>query len=233
MRPLLFSVALLLLVNVLVFWWPSGADSAGHVHRAKEDVNPHFVRLNKEIEDRFYANSKPNKNVLPDLSGVVLNSDSSTCYRLGPFAHSENYELAQAVLFNADISFTKSSRDSQESNVYRVYLGPYVDLATAKDVRTDLKGKNVLDHFIRKESNGQFIVSLGIYTTADTADKAVVLFDGKGRGVKLKDERVVLPKSYWLHFGLQEYDTVRKELAGIDWGESAARMGQYQCQSKV
>lgn len=233
MRTLLFSVALLVLANLLVFWWPAGADKAGHVNRAKEDVNPHFLRLNKEIEDRFYANSKPNKRALPDLSGAGLNSDVSTCYRLGPFAHSENYELAQAVLFNAEISFTKSSRDSQESNVYRVYLGPYSDLAIAKDIRTELKRKKVLDHFIRKEPNGQFIVSLGIYTTAATANNAVVLFDGKIAGVKLKDERVVLPKSHWLHFGLQEYDTVRKELAHIDWGESAAKMGQYQCQSKV
>ena len=234
MRVLPLSVAGLLIINLVVFWWPSGADSSGHVHRPKDDVNPHFVRLNKEIEDRFYAteNIKTTDSSFPNLSGLAVNvAEGHSCYRLGPFAHNESYELAQAVLFNAEVSFTKSVRKSKESNVYRVYLGPYGDLASAKDTRTDLKNKKVLDHFIRKESDGQYIVSLGIYTTLETANKAVALFDGKMDGVQLKDELVVLPESFWLYFALKQNDTVRRELALIDWGESSAKMGKYQCQT--
>lgn len=234
MRVLPLSIAGLIIANLIIFWWPSGADSAGHVHRPKDDINPHFVRLNKEIEDRFYASEgiKTSNASFPNLSGLASSEvDGFSCYRLGPFAHSESYELAQAVLFNAELSFTKSIRKSKESNVYRVYLGPYDGLATAKDVRTDLKNKKVLDHFVRKEANGQYIVSLGIYTTLETANKAVALFDGKVGEVQLKGELVVLPESLWLHFSVNENDTVRKELALIDWGESAAKMGKYQCQT--
>ena len=50
-RFLLYFVGLLVLLNVAVLMWPDKASLATHVYMAKDDVNPHFVRLNKEIED--------------------------------------------------------------------------------------------------------------------------------------------------------------------------------------
>jgi len=242
-RFLLYITAALILLNVSVFMWPDKTYNAAHVYPAKEEVNPHFVRLNKEIEERFY--SRPIEDVVEDLDdGVVdlsaqaevalpsdTNSDVATegCYRVGPFLHQANYELAQAVLFNASVEYKKSKRASKESSVFRIFLGPYETQAEADDARTDLNRKNVLDHFVRKDDDGVLMISLGIYSTPETADTALRLFNDKIGNVKRRRENVVLPDSYWLHFGIDNDDRVLGQLRVIDWGEPSARMGLFNC----
>ncbi|MFT6406743.1 MAG: hypothetical protein ACJAQ6_000153, partial [Arenicella sp.] len=192
-RILLYFVAVLVLLNVAALLWPDKAASAAHVYTAKEDVNPHFVRLNKEIEERFY--SRPIEELSDDSSSepVSLSNDLEVslsagpregCYRIGPFMHQANYELAQAVLFNTGVDYKKSKRASKASNVFRIYLGPFADKAAVDDARVDLKRKKVLDHFVRKQDDGSLIVSLGIYSTSESATSAVRLFSNKLGEVK-------------------------------------------------
>lgn len=233
-RVLIYVCAFLMLANAIAFFWPDQANRAPHVYSAQEDLNPHFLRLNKEIEDRFY--SQPAIEVVApmneDLATLDLSSlADSDCYRIGPFMHRPNYELAEAVLLNANVKYQKTKRVSKESNVYRVYLGPYASAAEVSDVRTSLRRANVLDHFVRKEAEGQYIVSLGIYTTKETANDAVLLFDGKLDNVKLKDEVVVLPDSFWLFFTVVDNEAVKAQLAQMDWGEQSTKMGKHQCQN--
>lgn len=228
MRWLLVCCALLLVVNVGLLFWPDAVSSAGHVHALRDDVNPHFIRLNKEIEEKYLA-AKPRAVV--DGEFRLAATANAGCYRLGPFMHRANYELAQAVLFNADVEYQKSTRKSKQSSVYRVYLGPFASQAEAVDKRTELKRQNILDHFVRKRSSGDFIVSLGIYTTQESANNAVSLFDGKLTAVKLTQENLLLPSSYWLHFSIAEGDQLQDQLALMDWGEQSAKLGKYQCRS--
>ena len=217
----------LLLANLAVLLWPDNTVGASHVYAAREDVNPHFVRLNKEIEDKYLA-AQATSLKDGDLADVGVD-DEQGCYRLGPFMHKANYDLAQAVLFNADVDYQKSTRTPRESSMYRVYLGPYSSQPQAADMRVVLRGKKVLDHFVRKESNGEYIVSLGIYSTKETAENAVELFRTRIGTVKLKSELVFLPNSYWLHFAIEQEDQIQRQLASIDWGEQAAKLGKYQC----
>jgi len=222
----------LLLANLAVLLWPDNTVGAAHVYAVKEDVNPHFVRLNKEIEDKYLAAQatylESGDLEADDLVDIGVD-DNQGCYRLGPFMHKANYELAQAVLYNADVDYQKSTRTSRESNMYRVYLGPYSNQPQAADMRVVLRRKKVLDHFVRKESNGQYIVSLGIYSTKETAENAVKLFKDRIDAVKSKSELVFLPNSYWLHFAIEPEDQIQRQLASIDWGEQAAKLGKYQC----
>lgn len=242
MRFLLYLTALLVLLNVTAALWPDRINSAAHVFEATDDVNPHFVRLNKEIEDRFYSrpieevasdeiNANGVSSVLVDVALSATNPEVATqeCYRIGPFMHQANYELAQAVLFNADVDYKKSKRASQESNVFRIYLGPFQTQAEVDDVRLDLKRKNVLDHFVRKQDDGSLTISLGIYSTADTADTALMLFNDKLGAVKRRSENVVLPDSYWLHFNTSEDERVLMQLSVMEWGEPSAEMGLFSC----
>jgi hypothetical protein len=219
---------LLLIANIALFLWPQDARTAPQIHSQKQDVNPHFVRLNKEIEER-YLDAKP-MPIGSEEEGLLAESGEGGCYRLGPFMHKANYELAQAVLFNADVDYRKSTRASTESSMYRVYLGPYDSQAKATDVRTELKRSNVLDHFVRKEGDSQYIVSLGIYTTEGTALNAVGLLKSQLETIKLKQEVVVLPNSYWLHFDVEDQPQLKLQLARMDWGELSAKLGKYQCQ---
>ena len=232
-RLLCLLCAFLLVANVAAYYWPDKANYAPHVYNPSIDVNPRYVRLNKEIEDKFYSRpatsigSAGESALLDDESGLLTGSN---CYRVGPFLNQVNYDLGQAVLFNAGVDFKKSKRASKESNVFRVYLGPYANQTEATDARVELKRKEVLDHFVRKEDDGDYIISLGIYTTKETADDAILLFDGSLEEVKLKSEVVILPESFWLHFSLNEDDSVRQQLSRIDWGEQSAKMGKFECE---
>ena len=184
--------------------------------------------MNKEIEEKYL-------NLEPALSDenefrLMANSDARG-YRLGPFMHRSNYELAPAVLFNANVEYQKSTREARQSNVYRIYLGPFDSQAEALDKRTDLRRENILDHFVRKQEDGRHIVSLGIYTTQEAAMNALSLFDGKLDSVKMAQEDLLLPNSFWLHFAIREDDPLQQQLSLMDWGEQSAKLGKYQCRS--
>lgn len=226
MRILIFLLALLVLLNVTILFWPDNASSAPHIYTSKAEINPHFIRLNKEIEDK-YLDALPATGGDPEFRLVAANG--ANCYRLGPFMHRSNYELAQAVLFNAEVEYQKSTREAKQSSVYRVYLGPFESQSLALDKRTELRSINILDHFVRKVDEENYIVSLGIYTTAESANSAVELFDGKLDSVKMGQEDLVLPNSFWLHFAIQEGDQLQQQLGLMDWGEQSAKLGRYQC----
>lgn len=237
-RKLFYLIALLIIVNVAVLLWPDSANHAPHVHSVKKELNPHFVRLNKEIEERFYSqvgtevsiSNASNGSADSVSSPAQVNSDG--CYRIGPFVHQSNYELSQAVLFNAGVEYRKSKRLSKESSVYRVFLGPYDSSAEAADVRVELKRQKVLDHFVRKQ-NEQFIVSLGIYSSVESVDKAMSLFQEKLGPVNKQAENIVLPESFWLHFSISDNERVREQLSAMDWGETAAKMGLFECDAAL
>ena len=232
MRFVAYSVAILLLSNVAVFLWPDRSVSAPHVFPETEDVNPHFVRLNKEIEAKFYSQVAIEPEQSSSSGGLQISAISKSgqaCYRLGPFMHKENYELAQAVLLNANLEYRKSKRVSKSSDVYRVFLGPFESQSLVADARLDLKRKNVLDHFVRKQGDGAYIISLGIYSTLESAEMAVSLFDGTLSDVRKQSETVVLPDSYWLHFSMSDQESARLQLGAMDWGEQSAKMGLYPC----
>lgn len=238
MSKIAWALLFLALANVAVLLWPSKANVAPHVYNQQEELNPHFVRLNKEIEERFYRQSSEPVVVeeqeeefetlsLPEnmfVSNVV-------CYRLGPFMHQGSYELAQAVLFNADVSYQKTVRTAQESDVIRLFLGPYQSATEVADARVDLKQKRILDHFSRKLADGNYIISLGIYSSQETASSALRLFEGKLQGVQMQNETITLPDSFWLHFVLEPTSRKFEQLSGIDWGENSVKLGPHTCRT--
>ena len=210
--------------------WPDKANFAPHVHAERPDVNANYIRMNKEIEDDFYKRKKVVQNVAEQSVEGEPDVLEQSCYRVGPFVHEENFELAQAVLLNSSIEYKKARRESKESNVFRVFLGPFASQAEAVDVRIDLRRKKIADHFIRKNSDDQYVVSLGIYTTKESADDALRLFSEVLEEVQYDSETVVLPESYWLYFSLSEENKARQQLLQVDWGERAAKMGKFGCQ---
>jgi len=243
-RFLLYFAALLILLNAAILMWPDKINYAPHVYAAKDDLNPHFVRLNKEIEERFYSRPIEEITDIPDDLGVELIVGNSgeekgvdpergveSCYRIGPFMHQANYELAQAVLFNADVDYKKSKRASKASNVFRIYLGPYQGQPDVDRMRIELRQKKILDHFVRRQDDGTLMISLGIYSTEETAGTALRLFREKLSAVNQRSENVILPDSYWLHFDSAGDDQMLRQLSVMDWGEPSAKMGLFRCEA--
>ena len=239
MGLLIKLVLILFASNAVVFLWPDRINEAPHLYLKQSEQNPHFVRLNKEIEERFYSEAdgqselglSPSEDASePSAILLALNEiGDGVCYRLGPFMHKESYDLAQAVLFNADVEYQKTVRSSQKSNVYRLYLGPYDTSSEVAKVRQELNSKLILDHFSRKLSEGEYMVSLGIYSTQDAADSALRLFQRKLNDIKMRNETILLPDSYWLHFLVDESSAKFSYLRDIDWGENSVKLGPYSC----
>lgn len=226
MRFVLLVCAGLLFANVAVFLWPATNSIAPHIYAKRADINPNLLSLNKEVESRYYASARATtKN---DELGQSF-ADNESCYRLGPFMHLPNYELAQVVLFDTQVDFLKSTRPAQNSEVFRVYLGPFVTQAEIDDLRLDLKRKKILDHFVKKEGEERYIVSLGIYTTETASSAAVALFSDVLVDVKMKLEQLLLPESHWLHLALDDGQSVRQELSNMDWGEVSVKLGKHEC----
>lgn len=240
MRFLSYLIGILILVNVAVLVWPQKNSVTPHLSIIQEEVNPHFIRLNKEIETRFYTQTERDIEVdsVDDNNVVAILSEDSEvesspsagklCYRVGPFAHRSNYKLAQAVLFNAKVDYKKSRRKSRESVVTRLYLGPYDSKAQVEDERLKLRESGVLDHFVRAQE-GQYIISLGIYSSEQSSIAALELFREKIAAVQQREEKVVLPESYWLHFAIDEEQSVQRKFASMDWGEPSAKVGLHDC----
>ncbi|MBX2847289.1 MAG: SPOR domain-containing protein [Acidiferrobacterales bacterium] len=222
MRFLLGLCALLVIANVVAFFWPTSSDQPAHVYAEREDVNPNFLSLNKEVEARYYQSDAVNV-------GAQLPQVGESCYRLGPFMFESNYELAQAVLFNAQLDFNKSTREAQQSLVHRVFLGPFASQAEIDDARVELKRNSILDHFVRNSDGQGSIISLGIYTTQEAADRAVDLFADSLDSIKSQQEEILLPESHWLHFVLAEDGAIRQQLSVMDWGETAVKLGKFEC----
>lgn len=234
-RIFIYLCGVLLVANLAVLLWPDKTRMAPHVYSEKADVNPHFLRLNKEIEDKFYTAQETAGEQLVAESITVSDTAANLidCYRIGPFMYQENFDLAEAVLLNAALDYQKSTRASVESDVYRVYLGPYSSQAEASDVRAELKRNNILDHFVRQEAEQQYIISLGIYSAQESANNAVQLFSDKIDAVNLKQEAVVLPESYWLHFGIENESQIKQQLGSMDWGEQSAKLGRHECAAEL
>ena len=229
MRFILVFCGFFLVANVALFLWPTEREPAKHVHLEREDISPHFLRLNKEVEEKHRESLQ--SQLVAQIDGSPIENDLESCYRLGPFMHKANFEIAQAVLTSSEVDFKTSKRVSQDSLVYRVFLGPFSSQAEVDDLRVDLKRKKILDHFVRKIESDKYMVSLGIYSTQEAVDAAVALFEEKLDDVKSQQEQLVLPESNWLHFAIGESELAEKQLSSMDWGELAAKLGKFECYS--
>jgi hypothetical protein len=230
-RMLIYVCGVLIIANIAVLLWPDKTYVGPHVHSERAEINPHFLRLNKEIEDKYFAAQEAASQQDVDTAVGETSVKQAECYRIGPFMHQENFDLAEAVLMNAEVDYQQSTRTSVESNVYRVYLGPYLSQAQASDIRDELKRNNILDHFVRQEDEQQYIISLGIYSALESANNAVQLLSNRLNSVNLKQEVVVLPESFWLHFAIRNESQIKQQLASMDWGEQSAKLGRHECRT--
>ena len=123
MRFVLFVCAALLLGNFILFMWPGSISNTSQVFPQRADYNAHFLSLNKELEEKYFEKERVVVPQLDELSEVKVTYLS--CYRLGPFMDKANYQAARTVLLGEEVEYTESTRASQNTQVYRVYLGGY------------------------------------------------------------------------------------------------------------
>lgn len=230
MRLVFGLIGLLILGNLVAFMLPADVEKGNRSFSSKKEMSPskivllHSALSNSERESLLGSGVESESNVL-----VSKNVDGK-CYRIGPFLHASRLSLAKAQLNNINVRYTIDKRVSAAAEVFRVYVGPFDSEDLARESRQKLNESEVFDHFQRKESDGLYIISLGIYSRGVSAQASKERFEAKGLSARIRPEKTVLPDSFWLNLlsknsqGLP-YGVLKK----IDWGEYSAQFGSYSC----
>jgi len=232
MRIIFGLIGLLILGNLVAFMLPADVEKVNRGFSSKAELSPEKIILLQSVGDSSQSDLAESGVDQGSSSVVIVNIDGK-CYRIGPFLHASRLSLAKAQLNNIDVMYTVDKRESAAAEVFRVYVGPYAESSLARASRQLLNSKDIFDHFQRKESDGSYIISLGIYSRSVSAQASKERFEEKGLNVRIRPEKTVLPDSYWLNLLAKEsqslpYDVLKK----IDWGEYSAQFGSYQCPSE-
>lgn len=232
MRIIFSVIGLLILGNMILFMLPEDSKKINRGFAAKVEVSPGKIVLLQSVDTSNQMDATSSSFDESDPSVVAVNIDGK-CYRIGPFLHASRLSLAKTQLNNINVSYTIDKRESAAAEVFRVYTGPYADNDLAKEGRNLLNENDIFDHFQRKETDGSYIISLGIYSRDVSAQASKKKLEGKGFNIKVRLENTVLPDSYWLNLLTKESQALPHEtLKKIDWGEYSAQFGAYNCQTK-
>lgn len=158
----------------------------------------------------------------------IVNIASLQCYRIGPFLREARMNASGKQLI--DIQYKVIEREAMEVLATRVYVGSFDKLSLALQARQELTSKGVNDHFHRRGSDDHYIVSLGIYSKAESALRQQDKFKSLGIKAKIRTEKTRLPKNYWLELPGNITQKQIDSLSVISWGESSVSLGKHTCQ---
>ena len=239
MRFAIRFLALLVIVNVLVFLWPE-PHNGSEQNASLSELNPEFISLNgvsdaSEIKPQGKQKDKVAHRAQTESEPIHSTQGQSTqgllsCYRLGPFLKQETYLQAQEKLTQYGVEYTEFVRESQKSQVYRVYLGPYLTRQSVLQAKYALLEKGVKDHFLRKHPDNSYLISLGIFSTREGALVLMEQLKGKVENMLLRDELLDLPTSYWLDMKFVDKGYTLQSLNGVDWGDRSVHINRIICQ---
>jgi len=243
-RVILFILGLFILGNLIVVLMPKADEVVNQNYQQRSEIAPDSISVVakrmkvKPVVDGVVdglkrssvgaTDKKVTNKVKLDVAAVAV-QQRKKCYRVGPFMHMARLSVAKSKLTNLDLDFDEVQRPSAAAEVFRIYLGPYADSKRAADVRRELTAKGIFDHFQRKEGDGKYVVSLGIYSRAVSAQGSLERFLEEGVDARIRPERTVLPASYWLNIVGERTSFPLESMRGIDWGEHSARFGRYSC----
>ena len=236
MRIIFVLIGLLILGNLVAFMLPPDVEKTNRSFSSKTELSPEKIILLQSVGDSAKLDSSTGDSSTGSIdeneSIAASHNIDGKCYRIGPFLHASRLSLAKAQLNNADVIYTVNKRESAAAEVFRVYMGAYASSDLAKAARQLLNDKDIFDHFQRKETDGSYVVSLGIYSRSISAQASKERFEAKDLDVKIRPEKTVLPDSFWLNLLAKESQPLPHDvLKKIDWGEYSAQFGSYECQS--
>ena len=232
MRIIFVLIGLLILGNLIVFLLPTNEEKLNQGFSSKVELSPEKITLLQIADGVDLPNSADISSVNNGVAAASSTNADGKCYRIGPFLHASRLSLAKAQLNNIDVTYTVDKRESAAAEVFRVYIGPYENSSLARESRQSLNSKDIFDHFQRKESDGSYVISLGIYSRGVSAQASKERFEEKGLNAKIRPEKTVLPDSFWLNLLVNGSQTLPYDvLEKIDWGEYSAQFGPYECQS--
>lgn len=92
------------------------------------------------------------------------------CHTMGPFADSQSADQAASVFEEAGIAVTRREVEEKELAGYWIHLPEENDLAAARRILRDLKGRKITDISVAPLDDGRYAVSLGVFSKKSTSD---------------------------------------------------------------
>lgn len=98
-------------------------------------------------------------------------NDASVCYEWGEFG-GPDIERARKALVKLQLDKNLSQRDSEQPNIFWVYIPPLKDKAAVTQKVAQLKARGVTDYFVVQDA-GEWLnaISLGMFKTREAAQK--------------------------------------------------------------
>jgi len=244
MRVLILISGVFLLVNIVVFLLPTNIETSNLKYASDPEVNQADIRF--LVEEQNSQNSEKTVGFSgltekhPDYTkgykaGLSSRGENSVnyCFRIGPFLRETRIKSASKRLDDLYVKYDLIERQSTKVNASRVYVGPFVGASEAVAARKKLTEEGISDHFHRREGDGSYIVSLGIYSKNDSAKKQQNKFRAKNIAARVREEKTRLPKNYWIELSRLTKEEKLKSLAGIEWGESSVSAGMHACKVRT
>ncbi|MDD2721372.1 MAG: SPOR domain-containing protein [Gallionella sp.] len=123
------------------------------------------------------------------------NKGTPVCYEWGEFSGADS-ERARKALVKLQLDKNLSQRDTEQPNVYWVYIPPQKDKAAVTQKVAQLKARGVTDYFVVQEA-GEWLnaISLGMFKTHEAAQKYLDDLSTKDVRTAKVGERASKPKS--------------------------------------
>lgn len=191
--------AALLLANIAYFLWqfagpPSPQEPTTHAPRT--EIHPEKLkRLNEPG-----VVLQPRTRVAPEESSAIVPTPEPPahmqCYTVGPFASVDAQTLAGIRLQELGLSYRERAL-TQTEPVYRLFEGPFADVATAEARRRELTRQGIAEHMLTSERDGRYAIALGLFVQVENAQAAQGDLAARGARPKLAHGKRAAT-AYWL-----------------------------------
>ena len=238
MRVIILISAFFLLGNVVLYLLPTDIETSNLRYASDPEINYEEIRFLLDEQAVTELANFPNSSDSPEQQGqgdgsvATLNS-ANQCFRIGPFLRETRVNAASKHLLDLSIPYDLIERQPTKVIASRVFVGPFAGASEAVAARKKLTQSGVNDHFHRREADGTYIVSLGIYSKSVSASALQLKFREKNIAAHIREENTQLPKNYWLELASSASEIQVASLVGIDWGESSVSAGMQQCQTST
>ncbi len=210
-------VAGLVLLNVALLLWATGHKGlSASDATARQTINPEAMKLVAEIA--------------PSRQLVEVSQTASLCFRVGPFLTADQMDQAGDTLRGLSVPFETRTVPAREIRAYRVFLGPFSSSSAVEVQRQLLRTSGVTDHYVKREKEGQNVISLGLFSRKAGAEEVVRTMQEKNIQAQVRSEDRRLVTTYWLELrdGRANQAAVA-ELKQAQWADERAKLRQYPC----
>lgn len=214
-------VALLILANVGIYLWATGVEPPEPVLVPPPPIALPAMRLVQETAPA------PRPGV-PAADAAA--AAARPCQRIGPILQPAEADALSRELARIKLPHRQNVQNERQIRRWRVYLGPYPDSGAMESRRAELKKAGITDQYVKRESDGREILSLGIFSQSALADRYVQELRDKGVHPLIRPEDFPLGSVIWIELTDAEANARAAEaLKALRYPDSRTALREAPC----